>query len=123
MAFAVVAVADEGGIQTDADRRLRRRRLGQGRVAKLLADFQRMMAKCFRARAQQAKDAPAHQRRRDSSSERKDAPEADPALVTTGNARANACPSQSGDSQYKAIAGAAPSLHRTESRSDAVASP
>src|SRR5271163_4909220 len=51
MAFAVVAVADEGGIQTDADRRLRRRRLGQGRVAKLLADFQRMMAKCFRARA------------------------------------------------------------------------
>src|ERR1700677_2727799 len=31
--------------------RLRGRRLGQGRVAKLLADFQRMMAKCFRARA------------------------------------------------------------------------
>src|SRR5271154_1790244 len=51
MAFAVVAAADEGGIQTDADRRLRGRRLGQGRVAKLLADFQRMMAKCFRARA------------------------------------------------------------------------
>src|SRR5271170_1144525 len=117
MAFAVVAVADEGGIQTDADRRLRRRRLDQGRVAKLLADFQ---GSCW---PQQAKDAPAHQRRRDSSSERKDAPEADPALVTTGNARANACPSQSGDSQYKAIAGAAPSLHRTESRSDAVASP
>src|SRR5271169_339568 len=50
MAFAIVAAADESRIQTDADRRRRGRRPGRGHVAKPLADFQRIMAKCLRAR-------------------------------------------------------------------------
>ena len=49
VSLAVFAAADEGRIQGDSDRRRRGCRHDRGVIAKLLANFQRMMSQCLGA--------------------------------------------------------------------------